>query len=311
MERRPNGTYINWATQDLKQRYGYKITGTVIDQHRFRLGATVESPSGKPGWLLVGGYAVRVGGYTKSLDAQIVLEVIKKDEYLLLGLNNENKFYMTTGEDLKRYLDETDRVYNGVRSLKECLSVNPPLCPICKEKVELNKNKHVDHPASLDSRNLIEVHNWRIKFCNIPLREADFVNIDRTVGIKASKYEKWLDSKLKEHGLRYLRTAEFRDPIIKKQFGFYPDFIPLPMTGNLVIEVDVSTQRKTIEKRKELLKKRGYRLYSVRNLPQIYKEYEKGNDRKLKHLISVIKMHLNPLTSIFGGSNQQSTFEQE
>lgn len=297
-QRHPDGRYIDWAVRELQERHGYRLLGYYLDQHDFRLGATVESPSKKHGWLLVGGYAVRIGGYTKSLDAQIVLEVIKRDEYLLLGLKKENKFYMTTGEDLKIYMDTTNRVYNGVRNFKECFSVEPPLCPICEEKVELNRFTHKDHSASIHSRNLIEVHNWRIKFCNVPLREADFVNIDRTVGIKPSFYENWIYSKIKENSLPFFRTAERRDPGLKNIFGYYPDFIPL--SGNLVIEVDVSTKKKTIDERRKLLEKRGYRLYSIRNLPQIYKEYEEGRTRKLQNLIDDIKFHSDGLDKYLG-----------
>jgi len=304
MQRHPDGKYIDWAIQELQERYGYRLLGYFLDQHDFRLGATVESPSKKQGWLLVGGYAVRSGGYTKSLDAQIILEVIKEDQYLLLGLRDEEKFYMTTGEDLKIYLDETDKIYNGIRSLKESFSVEPPLCPICEEKVELNRFAHKDHPASYRSTNLIEVHSWRIKFCNVPLRKADFVNIDRTVGIKPSFYEKWIYSKIKEQGLPFFRTAELRDPILKKQYGYYPDLIPL--TGNLVIEIDVSTKKETIEKRRKLLEKRGYRSYSIRNLPQIYKEYEEGNPRKLQKLIDDIKFRLRTLEKWFARAEDEA-----
>lgn len=293
-QRHPDGKYIDWAVSELQKRHGYKFLGYYLDQHNFRLGATMESPSKKHVWLLVGGYPVKTSqGFTKSLDAQIVFEVIKSDEHLLLGLKDDNKFYMTTGEDLKLYLDETDKVYNGIRSLKECFSVEPPLCPICEEEVKLNRFTHTDHSASTDSRNLIEVHNWRIKFCNVPLRKADFGNIDRTVGIKPSFYEKWFYSKIKEHGLPFFRTAERRDPSLKNTFGYYPDLIPL--RGNLVIEIDVSTSKKTREKRKKLLDERGYRLYSVRNLPQIYKEYEEGKTRKLLKLIYEIKSQLEGL----------------
>lgn len=283
--RRPDGSCLDWAIEALQNTYGYTLIEYIHDQHDLRLGAIVQSPTGKQGRLLAAPYAVLKGGYSKSLDAEIVLDVICGDEYLLLGLRNEQKFYMTTGVDLKLFLD--DREYNRSCSLSNCFETC--LCPICLKPLDYNHN----HPAAYDSDALIEVYKHRIKFCNVPLRKADFVNIDRTVRAQASFYEKWLYKKMQDHRLPYFRTAELRDPIFKEQFGYYPDFIPLK--GNLVVELDVTTKRVTIEKRQQLLAERDFRLYSIRNLRSIYSEYQKGHQKPLLNLFTDIRSHMKTL----------------
>lgn len=303
--RQPDGAYIIWA-KDKLSKLGYQILGDIIDQHGLRLGCRIVFPSGKRGYLLVGGKAVKEAWkgvwYSKSLDCHIVLKVIEEDGYLMLALHDEDKLYYTTGEALKNYLDETTRTPNIHRSLKECFSTSPPICPICQEPRKLHEKTHERHhrPAYGD---LIEVFNWRPQFCFVPLKEIDMRSPDPSVRLRPTPDEIWLYTQFKKDRLPLIRTAEFRDPYIKAQFGWYPDFIPTK--GNLLIGIDTSTPKQKIVERTELAKQKGYRLYSIRNLPKIRQECEQGNPKKLRDLLDDIKNQVErPLDKwIHGGGH--------